>query len=153
MARSFSATIGQWVAKIPQAIEAIMRDSAEELVREVNAEIDRLIYSQPPAPTYPKRTNFLRASLVASTEAMPQLVRDNPGTDVDPDGHMAGIVLVINDWEGDQTLYLGVTASYGAAVHYGARGQTPKPWITLAAQKWPEIVARNAARVKQGMGL
>lgn len=153
MASSFSATIGQWVAKIPQAIEAIMRDSAEDLVREINDEIDRLIYSQPPAPTYPKRTNFLRASLVASTEAMPQLVRDNPGVDVDPDGHMGPITLVINDWEGDQTLYLGVTASYGAAVHYGARGQTPKPWITLAAQKWPAIVAKHANRVKQGMGL
>lgn len=153
MASSFSATIGAWINKIPQAIEAIMRDSAEDLVREINAEIDRLIYNQPPAPTYPKRTNFLRASLVASTEAMPQLIRDNPGVDVDPDGHMAGIVLVINDWQGDQTLYLGVTASYGAAVHYGARGQPPKPWITLAAQKWPAIVAKHANRVKQELGL
>lgn len=153
MANTFSGKIGAWVQKIPQAIIYIMRDSAEDLVREINSQIDALIYSQPPAPTYPKRTNFLRASLVASTDAMPQLVRDNPGVDVNPDGHMGPITLVISDWEGDQTLYLGVTASYGAAVHFGARGQTPKPWITLAAQKWPGIVAKHANRVKRELGL
>lgn len=152
MASSFSATISAWAEKVPEAIEAVLRGSAQDLVKEMQAELNRLVYDAPPAPSGYVRTGFLRASLVASTEAMPQLVRDNPGAPVSAD-EMAGIILIINGWDGGGTLYLGYTAAYGAMVHMGANGTVPKPWVTLAAQRWPEIVREEAAKVKQAFGL
>lgn len=129
-----------------------MKQSAQDLVKEMQAELNRLVYDAPPALSGYVRTGFLRASLVASTEAMPQLVRDNPGAPVSAD-EMAGIILVINGWDGGGTLYLGYTARYGYHVFIGANGTVPKPWVTLAAQKWNEIVQRRAAAVKQAFGL
>lgn len=149
---SFSATIGKWGQKVPEAIDAVFKNSAQRLMKELNGELTRLVYDAPPAPSGYQRTGFLKASLVASTEEMPQLVKDNPGIGPHPDA--AGpVVLVINGWEGDQTLYLGYTAKYGAMVHFGAQGTTPKPWVTLVSQRWAAIVKEEAAKVKQAFGL
>ncbi|WIY54152.1 HK97 gp10 family phage protein [Devosia sp. YIM 151766] len=149
---SFSATIGSWCERVPEAIEAVLRGSAQDLVKEMQAELNRLVYEAPPSPSGYQRTGFLRASLVASTSAMPQLIRDNPGAPVSAD-EMTGIILVINGWDGGGTLYLGYTAKYGAQVHFGANGTVPKPWVTLAAQRWPVIVKEEAAKVKAAFGL
>lgn len=147
---SFSAVIGKWAKAVPEAIEAVFKESAQDLVREMNEELTRMVYDQPETPNY-ARTGFLKASLVASTDAMPQLIRDNPVAPVDADN--STIVMVISGWEGDQTLYLGYTANYAAFVHFGARGAPPKQWVTLVSQRWAEIVRRNAAKVKQRFGL
>lgn len=152
MAGSFSAVIGDWCRRVPEAIDAVLRNSAQRLAKEIDAELDRQVYQAPPAPSGYQRTGFLRASFVASTSAMPQLIRDNPGAAVNADA-MGPIVLVINGWDGGGTLYLGVTASYGAAVHFGANGVSPRPWITIVAQRWPQIVAEESALVRQRFGL
>lgn len=149
---SFAATIGAWAQKVPEALEATFRNSAQRLVKELDGELTRMVYDAPPAPSGYQRTGFLKASLVASTQAMPQLVRDNPGAPVSAD-HVGPIVLVINGWEGDETLYLGYTAKYGALVHYGANGNAPKPWVSLVSQRWEAIVREEAAKVKQAFGL
>lgn len=151
MTGSFAATIGQWAQRVPEAIEAVFKNSAQRLVKEMDAELTRQVYDAPPAPSGYQRTGFLRASLVASTEAMPKLVRDNPGVEVSAD--MGPVILVINGWEGDETIYLGYTAKYGAQVHMGAKGTVPKPWVTLAAQRWQLIVKEEAAKVKAAFGL
>lgn len=117
----------------------------------MQAELDRMVYDAPPAPSGYVRTGFLRASLVASTEAMPALVRANPGLPADYDE--SAITLTINGWDGGGTLYLGYSAKYGGHVHFGARGAVPKPWVTLAAQKWQQIVERRADEVRQAFGL
>ena len=149
---SFSAVIGSWCARVPEAIDAILKNSAQRLAQEIDAELDRMVYQAPPSPSGYQRTGFLRASFVASTAAMPQLIRDNPGAAVNADA-MGPIVLVINGWDGGGTLYLGYTAAYGAYVHFGAQGTSPKPWVTLAAQRWPVVVREEAAKVKQAFGL
>lgn len=148
---SFSATIGQWAAKVPEAIEAVLRGSAQDLVTEMQAELDRLVYQAPPAPSGYQRTGFLRASLVASTTEMPKLVEDNPGQSVQWDD--SGITLVISGWDGDATLYVGYSARYGLMVHSGAGGAVPKPWVQLVAQRWVSIVQRRAASVRAAFGL
>lgn len=150
--KGFAATIAAWAKAVPEAMDAVFKASAQRLVKEMQAELERLVYDAPPAPSGYQRTGFLRASLVASTEAMPQLVRDNPGAVVNADA-MGPITLVISGWEGDETLYLGYTAAYGGHVHFGANGTTPKPWVALAAQRWPEIVREEAAKVKAAFGL
>lgn len=147
----FAATIGGWARDIPEAIDAVLKGSAQDFMREMQEELDRLVYQAPISPSGYERTGFLKASLVASTNAMPQLIRDNPGEKAKWDE--APVVLVINGWDGDGQLFLGYTAKYGLIVHSGAGNAVPRPWVTLAAQKWVEIVNRRAASVKAAFGL
>lgn len=151
MASSFSAQVGAWTAKVPEAIEAVLRGSAQDFMREMQAELDRLVYQAPISPSGYERTGFLKASLVASTQEMPQLIRDNPGNPVEWDE--SPVVLVIDGWEGGGSLYIGYSAKYGLAVALGAKGAVPKPWVQLTVQKWQQIVERRAATVKAAFGL
>lgn len=159
MAQSFAAQVGQWAAKAEGALEAVFKESAQELVIQMDGLLESMVYgSRVGGVEMPlakrggyKRTGFLRASLMASKEAMPALTRENPGvtvpTDLDP------VILVINSADLGDTLYLGYTANYSAFVHYGARGASPRPWVSLVAQRWTMIVEAKAAEVKKRMGL
>nr|WP_302795494.1 HK97 gp10 family phage protein [Shinella daejeonensis] len=148
--QTFAAQIGAWADKIPEAVEAIFKESAQELVKQLNDQITEMVYDTPETPNY-RRTGFLRASLVASTEAMPRLIRDNPGAAVNPD--MGSVILVIAGAELGDTVFLGYTAAYGFFVHSGSNGRAPRPWVDLVAQRWPQIVAAKAAEVGKRFGL
>ncbi|MGO4641710.1 HK97 gp10 family phage protein [Mesorhizobium sp. 2RAF45] len=150
MAQSFAATVGDWCLKVPVAVEIVFKESAQELVSQLDQLLADEVYAKPQAPGY-KRTGFLRASLMASTSAMPTLSRDNPGVAVPPD--LGDVILVINGADLGDTLYLGYTANYAAFVHYGANGTTPRPWVTMVAQRWVMIVEAKAAEVKTRLGL
>lgn len=132
-------------------MEVIFREAVQELVEEMDMLLVQAVYAQPPAPGGYKRTGFLRASLVASTTAMPLLTRDNPGLSVPAD--LGDVVLVINGADLGGTIFLGYTASYSAFVHFSANGQQGRPWVTMAAQRWQIIVDRVAARVRSRLGL
>jgi hypothetical protein len=136
---------------VPEAIEAVLKGSAQDLMREMQEELDRLVYQQPVSPSGYKRTGFLKASLVASTSAMPRLERENPGEAAKWDE--SPVVLVINGWDGGGSIYFGYTAQYGAMVAFGANGAVPKPWIQLTVQRWEAIVQKRAAAVKAAFGL
>jgi len=151
MAGTFAATVGSWADQVEGALEVIFRESAEELVRVMDLLLVEFVYDAPPAPSGYKRTGFLRASLVASTTAMPMLTRDNPGVSVPAD--LGDVVLVINGAELGETIFLGMTAKYAPMVHYGANGRPGRPWIDMAAQRWPQIVAAKSAEVKARLGL
>lgn len=151
MPESFAAQVGAWANSVKGAGMVILQEAAQDLVEEMDRLLVQMVYEAPPAKSGYKRTGFLRASLVASKTAMPTLSRPNPGHPVQAD--YGDVVLMISSLEPGQTLYLGVTANYGAFVHYGAQGTPPKPWVTMAAQKWPEIVDRAAERVKARLGL
>ena len=135
---SFAAQVGSWANKVDGALEAVFKESAQDLVNELN----KLV---------PVDTGFLRTSLMASTTAMPQMTRANPGVPVPAD--LGDIVLVIAGADLGDTIYLGYTANYAAHVHYGALGNAPRPWVTMVAQRWTAIVAAKAAEVKQRLGL
>ncbi|MER8959305.1 HK97 gp10 family phage protein [Mesorhizobium sp. M0701] len=148
--QAFAASVGDWVLKVSGAIEAIFQESAQELVSQLDQLLVDMVYDQPQPPGH-TRTGFLRASLMASTTAMPQLTRDNPGALVPAD--LGEVVLVINGADLGEVLYLGYTANYAAYVHYGAQGRAPRQWVTLVAQRWVAIVEAKAAEVKQRLGL
>ncbi|MFE0015272.1 hypothetical protein ACFWXH_10535 [Mesorhizobium sp. NPDC059054] len=74
------------------------------------------------------------------------MMRANPGAAV-PDNH-SDIVLVIAGADLGDTSYLGYTANYAAYVHYGVRGNAPRPRVTMVAQRWIAIVGAKAAEVK-----
>lgn len=151
MAQTFAATVGDWARKVEGAFEAVFKESVQELVSEMDGLLVDMVYNQPPAPSGYKRTGFLRASLMASREAMPLLTRENPGVPVPAD--IGDVVLVISSADLGDTIYLGMTAKYAAYVHYGARGNEPRPWVTLAAQRWEQIVTETARRVRARLGL
>jgi hypothetical protein len=148
---SFSATVGAWAEKVPNALEAVFKEAAQELVSQMDQLLADMVYDAPPAASGYKRTGFLRASLMASTTAMPQLTRDNPGVSVPAD--LGDVVLVINGADLGDTLFLGYSAGYSYHVFAGANGQPPKPWVTLAAQRWTSIVDEVSARVRQRLSL
>lgn len=56
---SFAAQVGSWATKVEGALEAVFKESAQELVSQLNE-------------LAPVATGFLRASLMASTTAMPR---------------------------------------------------------------------------------
>lgn len=147
---SFAAQVGDWCRNVPDALEIVFKESAQELVSQMDDLLAQMVYAGPKSPGY-TRTGFLRASLMASTTAMPLMNRDNPGAVVPAD--LTDVVLVINDSDLGDTLYLGFTAPYAAHVHYGARGATPRPWVSLVAQRWPQIVGEQAAKVKSRLAL
>lgn len=148
--QTFSAVIEGWTRRVKEAEEAVFKEAAQELVKQLNDQITEMVYDLPETPNY-RRTGFLRASLMASTEAMPRLIRDNPGVQVNSEA--GDVILVIAGAELGDTIYLGYTAKYGAMVHGGANGRAPRPWVTLVAQRWPQIVAAKAAEVKARFGL
>jgi hypothetical protein len=76
MAKSFAATVGQWAVKVDGALEVVFKESAQELVSQMDKLLSDMVYDQPSSENY-RRTGFLRASLMASREAMPRLYRDN----------------------------------------------------------------------------
>jgi hypothetical protein len=136
---SFAATVGQWAQKVEGALEAVFKEAAQELVSQLNQLV----------PV--GETGFLRSSLMASTSAMPTLTRANPGMAVPAD--LGDILLVINSADLGDTIYLGYTANYAAFVHFGAQGRTPRPWVTMVAQRWEMIVAEKATEVRRRLGL
>lgn len=135
---SFAAAVGDWAHTVEGALEAVFKESVQELVSQLNA-------------LSPIDTGFLRASLRASTTAMPVLSLDNPGGAHSVDTGTIELVIVGADI-GD-TIYLGYTARYGAHVHYGANGRPGRPWVDMVAQRWASIVAAKSAEVKSRLGL
>lgn len=135
---TFAATVGDWARKVEGALEVIFKESVQELVSQLNALV-------------PVDTGFLRASLMASTTAMPVLSLDNLGSAHSAD--VGTIELVIVGADLGDTIYLGYTAKYGAHVHYGANGRPGRPWVDLVAQRWASIVAAKSAEVKSRLGL
>lgn len=105
---SFAATVGDWTHRVEGALEIVFKESAQEVVIQLNALV-------------PVDAGFLRASLRASTSAMPVLSLDNPGGTFIADAGES--VLVIAGADLGDTIYLGYTAKYGAHVHYGANGR------------------------------
>lgn len=150
MANTFSAVIEGWTRRVKEAEEAVFKEAAQELVKQLNDQITEMVYDAPETPNY-RRTGFLRASLMASTEAMPRLIADNPGAQVSAD--YGDVILVIAGADLGDTIYLGYTAKYGAIVHSGGNGRAPRPWVDLVAQRWQQIVAAKAVEVGKRFGL
>lgn len=135
---SFAATVGDWARTVEGALEAVFKESVQELVAQLNFLV-------------PVDTGFLRASLMASTTAIPVLSLENPGGAHSVD--VGTIELVIVGADLGDTIYLGYTAKYGAHVHYGANSRPGRPWVDMVAQRWASIVAAKSAEVKSRLGL
>lgn len=143
---NFSTKIAAWAEKIEGATEAIFKDAAQEVVSEMQKPVSQ-------GGRMRVDTGFLRASLMASTSAMPAINRAARPAD---GGSYAGdgqIEAVLSGASLGDTLYFGYTASYAAHREYGANGSPPDAFVRSAAQNWQGIIAKSAAKAKAAFGL
>lgn len=138
---SFTAQVSSWVRDVEGVLEAIFRESSKRVIEDMLVPVGA-------GGSMPIRTGFLRASLLASTTAMPTLTRRNEGNvivafDAGP------VTLAIAGADLGETIFAGFTAVYAAAVNYG-RGYL---FLEKAAQKWPAIVSQVEAELLQRAGL
>lgn len=105
----------------------------------------------------PVDTGFLRASLLASTSAMPSIDKGKvPAEGARPGQYVEDatqIELVINGAKLGDPLYFGFTAAYAAVMEYGTGSLPPYAFVRTAAQGWQAIVARKEREIMQRMGL
>lgn len=148
--QTFAADVGNWVERVKDAQLALFREAAQELSRQLTEQLSSMIYEKPESESY-KRTQFLLASLTASTTEMPKLTRENPGVQVAPD--FSQVELVINNAEMNEVLHIGYSAVYGGYVHGGTSKMPPRPWVDLVAQRWQSIVDQAAVKVRKDFGL
>jgi len=143
----FSAQVAEWAKRVPEAAEAVFKESTKEIVREMQTPVGA-------GGRMRIDTGFLRASLMASTASMPSI---NPGAKPVEGGaysyNEGQIEAVIAGAELGDTIFFGYTAAYAAHREYGARGQPADAFVRLAAQNWGITVDRNAAKVKAAFGL
>jgi hypothetical protein len=147
MAQSFSAQIQEWARKVQGATESVFKESAQEVVAEMQkprGEGGRMRVD----------TGFLRASLMASTAALPNI---NPGNRPVPGQsypYNAGpIEAVIAGSDLGDTIYFGYTAAYAGHREFGARGQAPDAFVRTAAQRWQAIVDAKTNELRNRLGL
>ncbi|WP_354345048.1 HK97 gp10 family phage protein [Phyllobacterium ifriqiyense] len=144
---SFSAQVAAFAEKIPGACEAVFKESVQEVVSEMQTPIGA-------GGRMRVDTGFLRASLMASTAAMPSI---NPSKEPTAGGSYSydqgDIEAVILGADVADTLYFGYTASYAAHREYGVEGQVPDAFVRSAAQRWNTIVEAKAKELKSRLGL
>jgi len=125
MAKSFQAQVSAWVAKSENRIEAVFKQSAQEV----------FIIAQTPVGAggnMPIDTGFLRASLQTG-------VNGAAGST----GVESYLFAIIGAKLGD-TVFGRWGADYAIHVHYGNNGRPGRLWVDLAAQQWQSIVTRFA---------
>ena len=138
MANSFSAQVSDWVRKSEQRMDVVRRTSVQRVVNIAQTPVGQ-------GGNLPLDTGFLRRSLMATTSAMPRVGENLQGSENQ-------IALAIANWDAGQALYLGYTASYSSHVHWGTRGRAARLWVTLAAQRWQQIVAEVARELRSRAG-
>ena len=144
MSGNFAATISEWGRAEMERAEAIFQASAQAVANEVRTTVNE-------GGRLPIDLGNLRRSLMASTADMPTVKPDQAEfTD-------SGIEMVIAGAELGSTIYLGFQAAYALRMEYGFVGtdslgrtynQSGFGFVTAAAQRWPQIVAEQEAKIR-----
>lgn len=139
MSKSFASQVGEFVAKSPDRMLAVFKQSAQDLVNEVqtpwykggNMRVD---------------TGFLMNSGMAQLNGLPSGESVRPDEYDNKDYNTAPAFSVISSATLDDTIVFGWVANY--AIFVEARFA----FARLAAQNWDEIVQRNAKRLEKAIG-
>ncbi|MDR6632344.1 hypothetical protein J2X72_001128 [Phyllobacterium sp. 1468] len=144
---SFSAQVAAFAEKIPGAVEAVFKESVQEVVSEMQTPIGA-------GGRMRVDTGFLRASLMASTASMPAISSNKKPVDGQKYAYDEGsIEAVILGADVNDTLYIGYTAAYAGHREYGVNGQAPDAFVRSAVQRWDSIVEAKANELKRRLGL
>ncbi|NNV11942.1 MULTISPECIES: HK97 gp10 family phage protein [unclassified Roseobacter] len=142
MSGQFTATLERWSDKAIRNFVLVRNQSAQDVIE---------IMQRPVAQGGRMRvkTGFLRNSLVVSTDEMATINPNaKPGSGQEYSFSIGEASSTILGASMNDTIYAGYTAAYAAAREYGARGQGPDFYVRGAAQEWPDVVARNARRLR-----
>jgi hypothetical protein len=138
--KAFSAQVDEWILKSHAAMEAVVKESAQELFELSLTPVDK-------GGNMPVKTAFLRNSFNVTLNAPDLRVTYNDGS-----GLGAGLgdyAMTIAGADIGDTIYGMFTANYAGYVHYGTNGRAGRLFVDLAAQRWPMIVAGVAARLSR----
>lgn len=126
---TFSAQVNDYVRKYKERMEAVFKQSAQDLIAEAQTPVAQ-------GGNMPVDTGFLRNSLVSGLNGSTSLT----GAD--------SYVLAIAGAKLGDSIFAGWTANYARYVEYGARGRPGRFFMRGAAQNWQDIVTRNANELR-----
>jgi hypothetical protein len=131
---SFAAQIDAWTKRTKARQVAVFRISTQELMTRI-------------VMTAPVDTGFMRAGFVVQVNApLPPLAREKPaGAAAFP---APNLTLAITNAKIGDYITGGFVATYAAHVHFGAQGRAPRPWVSIAAAQWPQIVQNAVTQAK-----
>ncbi len=139
--KSFTAQVDDWVRASTRRAEAVMKQSAQDVVDEAQ---------KPRAKGGRMRvdTGFLRSSGRSSLHAPITTLRAKPdaGRFTFNEGQVS---LTLAKMELGDDFYFTYGANYARPREYGARGQAPDAFVRSAAAKWQTFVTRNAQAARQ----
>lgn len=138
---SFTAQIDAWVAKTERRMEAVLRQSAQDVFNDAQrVGPNHLDPTAGAGGNMPVITGNLRASLTMEI---------NGGEAAQgPDAYVLAVSrlkvgdVLVGAWG-------GAAAPYARNVHYGSAGRRGRMWAALAAAKWQAIVRKNVALAKR----
>jgi hypothetical protein len=130
MAKSFSASVDDWVKETQERMDAVFKDAVQTTVEEI---LDRT----------PVDTGFLKSSFHTSLTGFLPLVHRGV---VRPND--VQIQMTIAQAEAGDTIYGNFTANYAVHVEYGARGRPGRRMVGLAAQNWQRNVDNSVRKAK-----
>lgn len=151
MAKSFADQVGAFVAKSDAMMRAVYQESAQEVIEEAQRPKSK-------GGNMPVKDGFLRNSGQATLNAPSSETTKKPKNYSGVDWDAGEVVLVINKAELKDTIYFTWTAEYAARMEYGFVGkdslgrqynQPGNGFLRLAAQQWPQIVKKVAARAEK----
>jgi hypothetical protein len=151
MSNDFTASIEKWVLDSKVFVEAVIKESTQEVVRLMKVPVSA-------GGNMPVDTSFLQNSLVGvQGMVIPPMDPTQKGNGMPPDiGNATAIESLIANWEPGMSMSFGFIAIYAARQNYGFTGtdslgrnynQPGRHFVDLAVQQWPTIVENNQRRL------
>lgn len=131
---AFADQVGAFARETEERMTAVWRDAVQRTVSSMQQSVGE-------GGNLPIDTGFLRNSIAANKGTTPMAgLRRNPGGSFSYDASDINLtILSSTPQEGLSVVY---TAEYAIYVEMGARGRSPRGFVRLAAQRWPEFVRR-----------
>ena len=160
---TFVTEMTEWTLRYEAYSEAVFKDATQATVAEMqkvgpNARDP----SAGEGGRMPVDLGFLRASLMASTAAMPVMDKKAPEGRTPVPYSPDDVNLIIRNAEIGKPIFVGFTAVYARRVNYGFTGQDKlgreynqegRLFVEHAAEQWSELVAKSEAKARAASGL
>lgn len=128
---TFTADISKFISASNDRIEAVFKQSAQEVIREAQTDYNK-------GGNTPIDTSFLINSGQAAIGQLPIGPDEQPEGYAVQDWNAGETVTIINRWRVGETLYFGWTANYAQPMENRFK------FMRKASQKWQAIVTKNA---------
>jgi len=150
MSGQFTASIEQWVLDTKVFVEAVIKESTQEVVRLMKVPISA-------GGNMPVDTSFLQNSLVGvEGVVIPPMDPSATGKGGPVMGNATAIETLIANWTPGTSMSFGFIAIYAARQNYGFTGtdslgrnynQPGRHFVDLAVQQWPRIVESHQRKL------